>query len=447
MRRGGQSTAVLGAATFVVLCVPGEGRAQQRCALQINAPVRNSVGALGGGNTTLHLSGGTVRLTCGDAVMTGDSAVHYESEERAEMIGRVNYRDTTRTLSADRLTYFEPTGQVLATGNVRLVRLANRATLEGPRVSFFRAGSPGGRTLATGRPHMTIPSESGGQPIDVDADETEFVGDTLAIGRGDVVISRNDFDATADSARLGQELARLFGRPVVSARGMRLEGDSLHAQLTAAGIDRLHSFGDAHGEGDDVELASDEIVVSWVSGEVDRVEAFGTGRSLAGSEAFLVAGDSLDVRLTGGATDSVTAVGEARTFQLDAPRAAGSELVEPPVSVSDQVSWIEGDSIRAWLIDAEAAAAGADTAAAGGADGRGVEIRRLRAVGSARSYFAAVRDSAESDRPSRNYIIGEAIDIAFVAGEPDRVEADQAIGVFLEPADGSAAAGSPGETP
>lgn len=428
---------------------PAATLAQDRCVLRIDAPRRASTGAPDTGTTT-YLSGGTVTLRCGGAVMTGDSAVYYETEERAEMIGTVNYRDTTRTLSAERLTYFEPTGQVLATGDVRLVRLANRATLEGPRVSFFRAGSVGGRTIASERPHMTIPPRDGGEAIGVDADETEFVGDTLAIGRGDVVISRSDFDATADSARMTAAVARLFGRPVVTARGMRLEGDSLHAGLAPGGIDRVHAFGDAKGEGEEVELDSDEIVVAWADGEVHRIEAFGEGRALAGARDFVVAGDSLDVAFTAGAVDSVTAVGQGRTFQLAAPRADGDALAEPRISVSDPMSWIEGDSIRAWLARGAPAPADDAESAAGEAE---TEIRRLLAIGSARSYFAAVRDSLESDRPSRNYIIGETIDIAFVDGEPEEVEAVQAIGVFLEPSEGAAAAvdtaaaAAPPETP
>ena len=81
-----------------------------------------------------------------------------------------------------------------------VTRLATGARLEGPAVSFFRAGSPGGRTLATGRPHMTIPDRGGGEPVEVDADEAEFIGDSVSIGRGFVEIGRSDFDATADSA-------------------------------------------------------------------------------------------------------------------------------------------------------------------------------------------------------------------------------------------------------
>ena len=448
-------------AAFMAVVGPQGAAGQERCGLRITAPSANSVGTAGG-ESTMHLGGGTVTLRCGAAVMTGDSAVHYETEQRAEMIGSVDYRDTTRTLTADRLTYYEPNGQVVAQGNVELVRLATRATLSGPRVSFFRAGAGGGvgRTLATGRPHMVMPPESGtGPPIEVDADEAEFLGDTVAHARGDVTIRRPDFDATADSARFADETGRLFGRPVVTARGMRLEGDSIHAGLASAGVDRLHAFGAARGEGETVQLEAEEILIltSSADDEVERIEAFGD-RALAAAEAFLVAGDSLDIRFTAGRIDSVTATGSARSFQLEGAEGGGDAgapqegaqqaeqehadepLVEPEAGLSDETGWIEGDTIRAWF---EAPPGGRD-GVGGAAEGEdSARIRRLLARGAARSYFAAVRDTARSERASRNYIIGERIDIRFADGEPAEVTADQAIGVFLEPSDGTARGGAP----
>jgi len=430
---------------------PGAASAQDRCALRITAPSARSMGTPGGeGAYTTHLGGGTVTLRCGGAVMTGDSAVHYETEQRAEMIGGVNYRDTTRTLTAHRLTYYEPNGQVVATGAVELVRVATRATLSGPRVSFYRAGAGGtvGRTLATGRPHMLMPSErGGGPPIEVHADEAEFLGDTVAVARGDVTIHRTDFDAAADSARFGGETGRLYGRPNVTARGMRLEGDSIHAGLASAAVDQLHAFGSARGEGETVELEAEEILILTGSAEdeVERIEAYG-GRAIAGAEAFLIAGDSLDIRLAAGRLDSVTAVGSARSFQVGEQgpaggvREPGAPLSEPEAGLSDDASWIEGDTIRAWFEASAMAPAGPGEAGAGEDSAR---IRRLLARGAARSYFAAVRDSARSDRPSRNYIIGGSIDIRFADGEPAEVTADQAIGVFLEPSE-SATSRSPG---
>lgn len=434
-RWSGRPFALLLCGVALAIATPAE--AQQRCDLQINAPVRNLVATEdAGGAYTHYLGGGTIRLRCGTAVMTGDSAVYHEAEERAEMIGSVSYRDTTRTLSARRLDYYEASSRVVATGDVELVRLSSGARLQGPRVTFLRGLGTGGRTLATGRPHMTVPPEQSragaGEPVEVDADETEFIGEDVALARGDVVIERSDFNATADSARFESELGRLYGRPQLTAQGARMEGDSIHALLANEGIEWLHAFGSARVTGESVRMAGDEIEVRMSAGQIGRIEVFGPDRSLAGGEAFLIAGDSLDIAFTGGRPDSLTAVGTARTFQMESRIDSGVPLSEPAADLAGDASWVEGDSVRAWLEPAATE------------EGPDATIRRLKAIGNARSYFAAVRDTARSARESRNYILGSAVDIRFEGGEPVGVTADQAIGVFLEPSDETVpAAGTP----
>ena len=61
-------------------------------------------------------------------------------------------------------------------------------------------------------------------------------------------------------------------------------------------------------------------------------------------------------------------------------------------------------------------------------------MRRLRAVGDARSFYSAVRDSTRSVDPSRNYLLGSEIEISFEGGEASSLSGVDAIGVFLEPA-------------
>lgn len=422
--------------SLAALGCPASASAQaSRCDLRIQAPSRTSVGVPGGrGIYTTHLGGGTVTLACGTAVMTGDSAIHYETDQRAEMIGSVSYRDTTRTLSSNRLTYYEPTGQVVATGDVRLVRLSTGARLDGPRADFFRGAVSGGRTRATERPHLTIPPEQpGAESIEVDADVIDLLGDSEAVARGEVVIGRSDFEATADSARFTALLGQLYGRPVIRARAIELVGDSIQTTFAAGSLDRVHAFGDASARGEAIELDAPRIFVDVGVENVERIEAFGDGRALGGSTEFVIAGDSLDFAFTGGDVDSVSAVGNSRAFQLATARDSAAGLREPPAEVSDEQSWIEGDSIRAWF----------DPPGPPPAGGTGnPRIRRLRSLGSARSFFAAVRDSTRETRASRNYIIGESIDIGFLGGEPETVTAIQAIGLFLEPGQGQPAAAS-----
>ena len=411
---------------------------------------------------------GPVTVRCGDAVMTGDSAVWRQAQEQALMVGRVRYRDTTRTLESERLTFFGSRDAAVAEGSVRLVRLANGATLEGPRVTFTRTPFAGSRTTATGRPRMTLPSGQGAtggvEPSVVDADVAEFVGEEEAFAKGDVVLERRDLEATADSARFSESAGRavLYGDPVVDGEGYRLDGDSIVAGFELGDLRTIHSFGDATAKGERYELRADQIRARLAGDEVETIWAFGDGRSLAASAEFVLAGDSIVFAFLEGRADSVTAVGTASAVQVatavaeppdstavaeppdsTAVRAAGIDtaavgerprragLEEPELSTAVGANWIAGDTVRARFAPSTAGAT--EPAGATGADGEDVELEILTATGDARSFYAAVRDTARSGEPSRNYLLGSRIEIRFRDGEPLTLAGTDAIGVYLEP--------------
>jgi hypothetical protein len=411
---------------------------------------------------------GPVTVRCGDAVMTGDSAVWRQALEQALMVGRVRYRDTTRTLESERLTFYGRRDAAVAEGSVRLVRLANGATLDGPRVTFTRTPFAGSRTTATGRPRMTLPSgrgETGGvEPSVVDADVAEFVGEEEAFASGDVVLERRDLQATADSARFSESAGRavLYGDPVVDGEGYRLVGDSIVAGFELGDLRTIHSFGDATAKGERYELRADQIRARLAGDEVETIWAFGDGRSLAASAEFVLAGDSIVFAFLEGRADSVTAVGTASAVQVAAAvaeppdstavaeppdstavRAAGIDtaaveerprragLEEPELSTAVGANWIAGDTVRARF--APSTAGPTEPAGATGAAGEDVELEILTATGDARSFYAAVRDTARSGEPSRNYLLGSRIEIRFRDGEPLTLAGTDAIGVYLEP--------------
>lgn len=399
----------------------------QGCLLSILAPTRSSVGVPDtDGVYTTYLGGGTVTLRCGDAIMTGDSAVHYESEGRAEMIGGVSYADTTRTLQANRLTYFEDDGHVVAEGGVHLVRLSSGATLDGPRTSFYREGPGQDRSVATGRPRMTMPAaEAGGEPVVIDSDVAELLGDNDAVSSGDVVIFRSDFSATADSGRFSASEGWLFGDPVVTSRGFSLSGDSVRTTFVDGDLDAVYALGNALAVGDDLRLQAGEILIHAGTEHVEQAWAYGDGRPVGATGRFMIVGDSMVFAFEAGEIDSVTAIGAARAFQMADSVQADSDLSEPETDIGSGADWIAGDSIRGWF--------GEESPGDPEAEGR--QMKRLLAQGSARSLFSAVRDSTANSGRSRNYIRGTVIDIVFLKGEADKVTATQAIGVYVEPVD------------
>jgi len=383
--------------------------------------------------------GGPVTVTCGDAVMTGDSAEWRQAAETALMIGNVRYRDTTRTLNSERLTFYGARDEIVAVDDVRLVRISSGAMLEGPRVTFSRTPIAGARTVATERPRMTLPSgrDEGGAGLVtvVDADVAEFVGESDAFATGNIEMVRGDVRATAERARFSESAARavLYEDAVIAGEGFDLAGDSIVAGFELGELKTIHAFERAVASGSRFELQATQIRARLAGDQIDVIWAFGEGRSLAASSQFTLAGDSIEFAFFEGRADSVSAIGAAAAEQrADSIPIGGVELTEPELDVSPGASWIAGDTVKAWfepddqlfpepVVDPES----------GPGDAR---IRRLRAVGGARSFYAAVRDSARSLDPSRNYLLGSEIEIVFEAGEPSSLSGVDAIGVFLEPA-------------
>ncbi len=430
---------VVGLSILLALC-PNSSNAQgaPSCQLRVtvmaeagsDAEPRSNMLAIPGaeGRYAMHLGGGLVIGRCGDATMTGDSAVHLEHLAEALMVGSVRYRDTTRVLDAERVTYYAVVDRVVAEGDVRLERLETGATLEGPRVEFLRTPFRGSRTVATGRPHMTLPTGGpASEPFLVDSDVAEFQGEERAFARGNVEIHRSDLDATADSVRFDSSgLGVLYGRPVIRGEGFELTGDSVLVGFAEDELREVRAFGDATATGQDFELQSDIVTAEIIGGEVERLWAFGDGRSIAASGTFQLAGDSIEFSLTAGRLDSIASVGQAASVET-APYVDGTPLVEADRGLEPGSNWLTGDTIRAFFTSAPGDSLLAPSEVA-------PTPERLTALGNARSFYASVRDSTRSEAPSRNYLLGNWIEVLFREGEPAEVIARDAIGIYLEPA-------------
>ncbi len=383
--------------------------------------------------------GGPVTVSCGDAVMTGDSAVWRQATQQAVMIGNVRYRDTTRTLNSERLTYNGTRDEVIAVNDVQLVRISSGAMLEGPRVTFTRSPFAGSRTVATERPRMTLPSgrdgAGEGQLTIVDADVAEFVGESEAFASGNIEMVRGDIRASAERARFSEtaERAVLYEDAVIAGEGFDLAGDSIVAGFELGELKTIHAFEHAVASGNRFKLQADQIRARLLGDQVEIIWAFGEGRSLAASSDFTLAGVSIEFAFVEGRADSVSAIGAAAAeHRADSISIGEAELTEPVFSIADGASWIAGDTVKAWF-EADDRLNPESVTERGSEPGE-ARIRRLRAVGEARSFYSAVRDSTRSPEPSRNYLLGSEIEISFEAGEASTLSGVDAIGVFLEPA-------------
>jgi len=371
--------------------------------------------------------------------MTGDSAVWRQATQQAVMIGNVRYRDTTRTLNSERLTYNGARDEIIAVDDVRLVRISTGAMLEGPRVTFTRSPIAGSRTVATERPRMTLPSgtnEGGeGQLTIVDADVAEFVGESEAFASGSIEMVRGDIRASAERAQFSEtaERAVLYEDAVIAGEGFDLAGDSIVAGFELGELKTIHAFERAVASGNRFKLQADQIRARLLGDQVEVIWAFGDGRSLAASSEFTLVGDSIEFAFVEGRADSVSAIGAAAAeHSADSISIGEAELTEPGFSTATGASWIAGDTVRAWFEADDQLIP--ESVTEPGSEPGDARMRRLRAVGDARSFYSAVRDSTRSVDPSRNYLLGSEIEISFEGGEASSLSGVDAIGVFLEPA-------------
>lgn len=483
--RHAAATIVAGMALLGSLALPATASAQQpeaddRACTLVLEPATDSTRSVRiqvePNRYVTHVGNGLL-ATCGDARMNSDSAVSYGGEQRVRMIGSVDYRDSVRTLTADTLTYFQAEDRVLAVGDVVLVRRASGSRLTGPRVEFLRVRSPEERrTVATGRSQLEVYPDSAprdtaagdtASPGVVDADRIVMLGEREARTWGDVRIRRSGTDARADSAFFQMEsgTGRLMGAPRVDGETFTLTGDTIFTGFEEGELRDVESVGEARATGEDFDLYSERIRGRTRAEELDRLWAYGTGRSVAVSPPYRLAADSIDTAFAGGEMDTLYAVGSARALEI------GDRPAEDPRSsislTAGERSWITGDTLVFSFARRVAAApddsapppereAPSDSGAAvpgGGretddeADGPGAEsgtrLERVRAAGDARAYHV-LRGAETDEAPARDYQLAQVIEIFFEDGEVARVEGQQAVGIHLDPMEG---AGRPAPTP
>lgn len=416
--------------------------------------------------------------------LRGNSAVIDRITREIDITGNVQYEDANRRLTSQQATYTTSTGRLYATGSVVFSDKTRQSTLRGPELEYFRP--MGDRTLARiaagQRPHLTVVPESGanGEPLEIDADRVDGVGQDRFTAVGNVVIRRSDLDAVAsqvdyDAAvgtlqlRRNARITRTVGDPVT------LSGDAVDARLAGGVVDQVVSRGNAKVVGERFDLAGSTIDAAIPGGQIRQVTSRGDAaltaeelrvdgpeillffeadslqrmvaprggegqRPVATATTFRITADSLDALLPGQQLDRVIAVGEAYGEAFDTlPDGSPAVTLGAPPGAVDR-DWISGDTLTGFFAPKPIAAAlpaPADSTAP--REKEEVELRRLVARGGARSLYRVADDGAgtagaSSGPPELNYVSGSIIELAFEAGELDlaRIEGLER-GLYLEP--------------
>lgn len=384
-----------------------------------------------GGGVTYHCEGQ-------DNTLQADSAEYYGDQKVLYLIGSVHYTEPRAKVDSDRMTYFQVEDRLRAEGNV-FVRTQTGTTIRGPVMDYYRATTtrPQTRTIATGRPHMSIVQKQTGnapaEPVDVVSNTLVSEGDNLVYASGSVEITRPDLLAKGDSVFLdGQrEFARLMRTPSVQSRKGRsftLTGGLIDLYSRNRNLERVVATPSGHVLSQDLELLADSVDLRVSANQLNRVIAWGKRtRATAVSPERRVVADSIDALMPGQRLREVRAIGNA----------FANSLPDTTRIVSAERDWMRGDSVTAEFDSIPAR----DTTSK-------PKAKRIVANGNASSFYQLAGAGTGKTAPNLNYVRGRIITVSFVDKAVDRVDVvDQATGVYLEPSAPGTPAGTKPGTP
>lgn len=385
------------------------------------------VDSTGGVGRQIDVGGGFVRWFQGGGIWAhcrgqdtrwySDSVAWFQDFDRFDMLGRVNFRDATAQLTADRASYFLRDERLDAAGNARLQNRVTGSVLRGPTVQYFRR-VPGLRDTtelrATGRPTIEYRSEGDppeAEPYVIVADRVSFRGNTAARGWGRVTIDRSDFHGTGDSAFLdtGQELGRLMSGASVAggdSTGYRLVGQNIRYRLRARELIWVQAEGEADATSGEWRVTSDTVQFDVLDDRVQGGAAWGSvRRPVAVSARNTIRADSLAIAAPAQLLREVRGLGTARAASRHD-------------SLDTDEDWVAGDTVVARF--------------APGPDG-GTMLVEIEAAGAARARYRVYASPDRTAMPDISYSRGDRIRAQFREDRLLRVDiAGKSDGVYLE---------------
>jgi hypothetical protein len=385
--------------------------------------------------------GGGVEYTCGTKWLRADSVSWYEQRGVVYLFDDVQYRDEGRSVNAERATYYQLEDWVRAEGNVEVTDQAGRSRLTAPALDYYppNASRETERIVAHYRPHLTFHADSAGsgsgEPFEVDAERMHIYGDTLIAGQGEVVATRGELVAYADSMDLNLargELWLLGEAPSVEANATLLEGDSILVLMAGNRVREIQSWPNASARGQELELEAPMLRLYIEGNEIARAVASAGDTARTGairaeggepwarsvSEDYALTADSIDIHRPGGQLERVVAVGRARANTLT--------TVFPNDSLLGN-DWLVGDTITGHFTAVDSLLSAE----------REPELERLVAAGNARALYHIGDNAGQAgttEQPAVNYVIGRVVTLALASGEVQSAQVvGPSTGVYLEP--------------
>jgi hypothetical protein len=394
-----------------------QGQTARSCSVQVDSTGGTQRQVDAGRGYVRWYSGGGVWAHCRgqDTHWYSDSVAWYEDQDRFDMIGRVNFRDSTAELTAARASYFLRLERLDAHGDARLRNRVTGSLLFGPTLTYYRR-LPGVRdtTLLTASARPTIEYRStgdtaGAEPYIIRAERVEMRGNTAARAWTSVTIDRSDFHGRADSAYLdtGVEVGRLMSRASVTggaSSGYRLTGRDIRFRLSRRKLNWVQAEGAADATSAEWHLVADTVQFDLADDRIQGGNAWGDSlRPEATSLATIMVADSMAIDSPGQVLEEVRGIGDAV-----ARSRRDSTDTEP--------DWVAGDTVTARF--------------SGGPTG-GRELSEILSQGAARALYRVYPEGATT--PDLSYSRGDRILARFVAARLHRVDVTgQADGAYLE---------------
>jgi len=420
-RSPANATRVAAVAVVLVAALAPPGMAQTPRSCQVFVDSTGGSGRsidVGGGFVRTFQSGGIWAHCVGqDTRWYADSAAWFPDLSRFDMVGRVDFQDSTAQLQSDQASYYLRDERLEATGNARLRNRITGSLLRGPQITYRRR-VPGIRDstelTACSRPTVEYRSErdsAGAEPYLIVGDCVALHGDNVATARGRVTIDRSDFHGVADSATLDTqtETGRLMGGARVvggDSSGYALTGHAIQYRLAARRLTWVQAEGNGAATSAEWRVRADTLQFDIRDDRIQAGVAWGDStRPSAASVTNTITADSLVIDAPGQVLQEVRGIGDARA----ASRTDSADTGE---------DWVAGDTVTARF---------GDTAAGKRA------LAEIVAVGAARAHYRVYPTTDPLGPPDISYSRGTRITARFVEEKLARVDvAGKTDGVYLE---------------
>lgn len=359
--------------------------------------------------------------------ISADSAEQFESAGIVNLYGNVVYEEPNKLrVTAAHAIYLTREGRLFADGGVVATQLATGSTITGPNIEYSRVmpGRPVAKLVAPNRPTARLIEKDStgklGEPTIVTADRFEDLGDTLLLGWGDVVITREQIIGRADSLAFNKttQRARLVRaariRSLDTSQAFTLNGDTVDLYTTEKKLDRVFASHAATATNKDLIITAERIDLRLKAQQIDEAFAFGSGRARAQTPQQDVESDSMRIVLTDQRPREVRAIGGA----------VAKGMPDTLKIKSTDRDMLRGDSLFAYFDTAQVAT---DTSGQ-------TRIKEIQAFGNASSLFQIASKRGPSAPPAINYVRGQRIVVQFDTGSVRDVRVDSAAtGLYLEP--------------